>query len=91
MPRAIDEYSHRGTAFHEWIERHFNAKVLFDDEDFDSLTPFEEDQTLEDLKNKWLASEWANLSPYDVEVPFETEIAGTLVRGRIDAVYKIEK
>jgi len=88
MPRAMDEYSHRGTAFHLWIENHFNAKTLFDDEDFDLITPFEQDQKLEDLKTKWLASEWAKLQPYAVEVPFETVIAGVLVRGRIDAVYK---
>lgn len=88
MPRAMDEFSHRGTAFHLWIERYFNAKVLFDDEDFDLLTPLEEDQTLEDLKSKWLASDWAKLQPHAVEVPFETVIAGILVRGRIDAVYK---
>jgi DNA helicase-2/ATP-dependent DNA helicase PcrA len=88
MPRAMDEYSHRGTAFHLWIENHFNAKTLFDDEDFDLVTPFEQDQKLEDLKTKWLSSEWAKLQPHAVEVPFETVIAGVLVRGRIDAVYK---
>jgi DNA helicase-2/ATP-dependent DNA helicase PcrA len=90
MPRAMDEYSHRGTAFHLWIESHFNAKTLFDDDDFDSLTPFEEDQKLEELKEKWRSSSWANLHPYAVEVPFETVIAGVLIRGRIDAVYKTE-
>ena len=91
MPRAMDEYSHRGTAFHLWIENHFNAKTLFDDEDFDLLAPLEEDQKLEDLKEKWLTSTWAKLQPYAVEVPFETVIAGILVRGRIDAVYKTER
>ena len=90
MPRAMDEFSHRGTAFHLWIEGHFNAKTLFDDEDFDTLTPLAEDQKLEDLKAKWLASDWAKLQPYAVEVPFETVIAGILVRGRIDAVYKTD-
>ena len=90
MPRAMDEYSHRGTAFHIWIENHFNAKTLFDDEDFDLITPFEDDQKLEDLKSQWLASTWAPLVPYAVEVPFETVIAGILVRGRIDAVYKTD-
>jgi DNA helicase-2/ATP-dependent DNA helicase PcrA len=90
MPRAMDEYSHRGTAFHTWIESHFNAKTLFDDDDFDLLTPLEEDQKLEDLKAAWLASDWAELQPCAVEVPFETVIAGTLVRGRIDAVYKTD-
>jgi DNA helicase-2/ATP-dependent DNA helicase PcrA len=86
----MDEYSHRGTAFHLWIENHFNAKTLFDDGDFDTLTPFEEDQKLEDLKVKWLASDWASKQPFAVEVPFETVIAGILVRGRIDAVYKTD-
>ena len=90
MPRAMDEYSHRGTAFHVWIENHFNTKTLFDDEDFDLLAPLEDDQKLEDLKAKWLASDWAKLQPYAVEVPFETVIAGILVRGRIDAVYRTE-
>ena len=90
MPRALDEFSHRGTAFHLWIESHFNAKTLFDDEDFDALTPLAEDQKLEELKAKWLASDWAKREPYAVEVPFETVIAGALVRGRIDAVYKTE-
>jgi DNA helicase-2/ATP-dependent DNA helicase PcrA len=84
----MDEYSHRGTAFHLWIENHFNAKTLFDDEDFDLLTALEEDQKLEDLKTQWLASDWAKLQPHAVEVPFETVIAGILVRGRIDAIYK---
>jgi len=88
MPRASDEFSRRGTAFHLWIERHFNSLTFFDDEDFDLLTPFEEDQKLEDLKNSWLQSDWAQLQPHAVEVPFETVIAGVLVRGRIDAVYK---
>jgi DNA helicase II / ATP-dependent DNA helicase PcrA len=90
MPRVMDEFSHRGTAFHLWIEGHFKAKTLFDDEDFDTLTPLPDDQKLEDLKAKWLASDWAKLQPYAVEVPFETVIAGILVRGRIDAVYKTE-
>ena len=90
MPRAMDEFSHRGTAFHLWIENYFNSRTLFDDEDFGLLTPLAEDQKLSELKDKWLASEWAQRSPFAVEVPFETVIAGTLVRGRIDAIYKTE-
>jgi DNA helicase-2/ATP-dependent DNA helicase PcrA len=88
MPRASDEFSRRGTAFHLWIEKHFNFSTLYDEEDFDQLEPLEADQTLEELKATWLASSWADLSPYAVEVAFETVIAGVLIRGRIDAVYK---
>ncbi len=88
MPRPQDEYSRRGTVFHLWIEKYFGQKALFDDEDLDPVDPLESDQTLEKLKSAWLASEWADRQPYAVEVPFETVLAGTLVRGRIDAVYK---
>ena len=91
MPRARDEYSSRGTAFHLWIEQHLSGYSIFEDEEFDLLQPIEEDRTLEELKAKWLASKWAERSAYQVEVPFETVIAGTLVRGRIDAIYKTEQ
>ena len=90
MPRPQDEYSRRGTAFHLWIERHFMAATLFDDDDLDFLDPLEPDQTLEGLKNTWLASEWAPRIPVAVEVPFEAVIGPVLVRGRIDAVYEID-
>jgi len=89
MPRPQDQYSRRGTAFHLWIEHHFNAATLFDDEDLDFLDPLEPDQTLESLKATWLASEWGNRSPVAVEVPFEAVLGGVLIRGRIDAVYEI--
>ena len=91
MPRARDEYSSRGTAFHLWIEKHLKGSSIFDDDDFDLLAPIEEDRTLEELKAKWLSSEWAARTAFAVEVPFETVIAGTLVRGRIDAIYKTEQ
>lgn len=88
MPRGQDQYSRRGTAFHLWVERQFtDAAVLFGDEYLDYLDPLEEDSKLEDLKKAWLGSEFAHRTPARVEVPFETTIAGILVRGRIDAVY----
>jgi DNA helicase-2/ATP-dependent DNA helicase PcrA len=91
MPRARDEYSSRGTAFHLWIESHLQGQSIFNEEDFDLMQPIADDRTLAELKEKWLASEWANKDAYKVEVPFETVIAGTLVRGRIDAIYKTEQ
>ncbi|MBI3429634.1 MAG: ATP-dependent helicase [Actinobacteria bacterium] len=88
MPRPQDEFSRRGTVFHLWVEKYFGQGTLFDDEDLDPIDPLESDQTLEGLKNKWLFSEWGDRRPYAVEVPFESVLAGVLLRGRIDAVYK---
>ena len=88
MPRGQDQYSRRGTAFHLWVERQFtDAATLFGDEYLDYLDPLDEDSKLEDLKKAWLSSEFANRTPVRVEVPFETTIAGVLIRGRIDAIY----
>ena len=88
MPRGQDQYSRRGTAFHLWVERQFtDADTLFGDEYLDYLDPLDEDSKLEDLKKAWLTSEFSNRTPVRVEVPFETTIAGVLIRGRIDAVY----
>ena len=89
MPRGQDQYSRRGTAFHLWVERQFtDAATLFGDEYLDYLDPLDDDSKLEDLKAAWLKSSFANRTPARVEVPFETTIAGVLIRGRIDAVYR---
>ena len=45
---------------------------------------------MDKLQSAWLSSKWANLNPVDVEVGFETMIDTTLIRGRIDAVYKLD-
>ena len=88
MPRGQDQYSRRGTAFHLWVERQFtDAATLFGDEYLDYLDPLDDDSKLEDLKATWLKSAFANRTPARVEVPFETTIAGVLIRGRIDAIY----
>ena len=88
MPRGQDQYSRRGTAFHLWVERQFtDAATLFGDEYLDYLDPLDDDSKLEDLKAAWLKSSFANRTPARVEVPFETTIAGVLIRGRIDAIY----
>ena len=88
MPRGQDPYSRRGTAFHLWVERQFtDAATLFGDEYLDYLDPLDNDSKLEDLKATWLKSTFANRTPVRVEAPFETTVAGVLIRGRIDAVY----
>ncbi|HLT10654.1 MAG TPA: ATP-dependent DNA helicase [Micromonosporaceae bacterium] len=90
LPEAPDVYARRGTAFHLWLERRFGAAALLDLDDLpgsgdDGAAP---DEELEDLQRAFLASEWADRTPYRVEVPFATVIAGVVVRGRMDAVFE---
>ncbi|MEY2597614.1 MAG: hypothetical protein RL182_697, partial [Actinomycetota bacterium] len=90
MPFLQDQFARRGTDFHNWVENYLKSQALFDDDDLDYFDPIEEDGTLEELKAKWLESHWASKVPVKLEVPFETVLAGVLIRGRIDAVYKTE-
>jgi DNA helicase-2/ATP-dependent DNA helicase PcrA len=45
------------------------------------------DDELSALQEAFLAGEWADRTPVEVEVPFATTIAGVVVRGRMDAVF----
>ena len=90
VPRSQDPYSRRGTEFHSWVEKQFSALTLFDDTYLDYFDPIEEDGKLEDLKKAWLSGEYAHRTPVAIEVPFESVVAGVLIRGRIDAVYETQ-
>jgi DNA helicase-2/ATP-dependent DNA helicase PcrA len=89
MPERPDVYARRGTAFHRWLEQRFGTDRLFDLDELpgagdDDAAP---DDALADLQAIFLAGEWANRTPIEVEVPFATSIAGVVIRGRMDAVF----
>ncbi len=98
MPSHTARVARQGTEFHTWIERHFESSVLFDDDIFDgelhedaSDIPAERTSAnLKKLQDAWLESEWGNRQPISVEEGFETVIEGVLLRGRIDAIYRID-
>ncbi|SFD97599.1 DNA helicase-2 / ATP-dependent DNA helicase PcrA [Blastococcus tunisiensis] len=89
MPAAPAPQARRGTAFHAWLEERFGAAKLVDlDELPGSGDEFAApDGVLAELQAAFLASEWADRQPVEVEVPFETPLGPLTLRGRIDAVY----
>jgi len=91
LPEAPDVYARRGTAFHLWLERRFGGGELLDLEDLPGSGDAEAapDSELEELQQAFLDSDWADRTPYKVEVPFATVVAGVVVRGRMDAVFAV--
>lgn len=89
LPFPPNPLARRGTAFHAWIERRFGATRLLDLDELPGSadTGAASDVDLETLQQAFLDSEWSLRSPIEVEVPFETSVAGTVLRGRIDAVF----
>jgi DNA helicase-2/ATP-dependent DNA helicase PcrA len=92
MPARPDPYARRGTAFHAWLEQRFGADRLLDLDELPGAADEEPapDGELARLQERFLASEWADRRPVQVEVPFATEIGGVVVRGRMDAVFRDE-
>ncbi|MFC8614767.1 PD-(D/E)XK nuclease family protein, partial [Streptomyces olivaceus] len=91
MPRPPRPAARRGTRFHAWVEARFEPLTL------PLLEPEElpggdaeiaDEQDLEFLKDAFERTEYAQRTPYRVEAPFQLSLAGRVVRGRIDAVYK---
>ena len=79
----------RGNDFHAWLERRYRGDALLNLSDLPGAgdAGVDADRELEELKARFLASEWADRTPIDVEVPFVGRIAGLGVRGRVDAIF----
>ncbi|GAC56379.1 putative ATP-dependent DNA helicase [Gordonia hirsuta DSM 44140 = NBRC 16056] len=88
VPFRPNPMARRGTAFHAWVERRFGATRLLDiDELPGAADESAVDNDLDVLRTAFLASPWADRTPLEVEVGFETELGSTVVRGRMDAVF----
>ncbi|MEV6231768.1 UvrD-helicase domain-containing protein [Saccharopolyspora shandongensis] len=89
LPFPPNPMTRRGTAFHAWLEHRFTSTALLDIDELpgaaDESAPVHEE--LADLQQAFLAGSWADRTPHRVEVPFETQAEGVVLRGRMDAVF----
>ncbi len=91
MPSPPQPAARRGTRFHAWVESRFEALTLpmLEPEELPgSEAEIADERDLETLKDAFEHTDYAQRTPYRVETPFQLAIAGRVVRGRIDAVYK---
>ncbi|MGW8551693.1 UvrD-helicase domain-containing protein [Streptomyces tubercidicus] len=95
MPRPPQPGARRGTRFHAWVESRFEELTLplLGPDELPGAEPGEEadivdEHDLETLKEAFARTPYADRTPYRVEAPFQLTLAGRVIRGRIDAVYK---
>lgn len=91
MPRPPQPAARRGTRFHAWVEARFEELTLplLDPEELPGGdAEIADERDLEALKEAFERTAYARRTPYRVEAPFQLALAGRVVRGRIDAVYK---
>ncbi|MFD9727487.1 UvrD-helicase domain-containing protein [Streptomyces sp. NPDC059072] len=97
MPKPPQPAARQGTRFHAWVESRFDELPL---PILDVLDPATElpgsDQEIADeadldaLKAAFERSEYADRPPHRMEAPVQLTLAGRVIRGRIDAVYRTE-
>ncbi|WP_327244465.1 ATP-dependent DNA helicase [Streptomyces sp. NBC_01320] len=96
MPRPPAPAARRGTRFHAWVEARFEElplPMLGPDElpgGDGSDTDIADERDLVALKEAFERTPYAHRTPYRVETPFQITLAGRVIRGRIDAVYRTE-
>ncbi|MER5973823.1 UvrD-helicase domain-containing protein [Streptomyces sp. NPDC002055] len=99
MPRPPQPAARRGTRFHAWVESRFEELPLpmlgpdelpggLDGPDDRTDPDIGDEHDLTALKEAFERTPYAHRTPYRVEEPFQLTLAGRLVRGRIDAVYR---
>ncbi|MFF7094591.1 ATP-dependent helicase [Streptomyces rubradiris] len=91
MPRPPQPAARRGTRFHAWVEARFEEltlPLLEPDELPGGDAEIADERDLEALKEAFERTEYARRTPYRVEAPFQITLAGRVIRGRIDAVYR---
>ncbi|MEU8838521.1 ATP-dependent DNA helicase [Streptomyces roseus] len=97
MPKPPQPAARQGTRFHAWVESRFDELPL---PLLDVLDPATElpgsdqdvvdEADLDSLKAAFERSEYADRTPYRMEAPVQLTLAGRVIRGRIDAVYRNE-
>ncbi|MGW1377331.1 UvrD-helicase domain-containing protein [Streptomyces sp. NPDC002446] len=95
MPRPPQPGARRGTRFHAWVESRFEELTLplLGPDELPGAEEGEEskiadEHDLEALKEAFARTPYAHRTPFRVEAPFHLTLAGRVIRGRIDAVYK---
>lgn len=90
MPRPPSPAARFGTRFHAWVEARFGQQDLFDPDDLPGRgdAGIEDDADLKELTARFEAGPFGHRVPHRVEAPFSLVLAGQVVRGRIDAVYR---
>ncbi|MDQ3105401.1 MAG: PD-(D/E)XK nuclease family protein, partial [Actinomycetota bacterium] len=90
MPRRPSVAARFGTRFHAYLESRFGQQQLIDPDELPGRADsgIDDDSDLAAVIAAFESGPFAERRPDVVEAPFQVVLAGRVVRGRIDAVYR---
>lgn len=92
MPRKPNYVAARGTEIHSFIENYYGMQTLFDWDELEGALDSgnKDSKVTRTLKETFLASRFAQMTPAAVEQQFALTISGRSITGYIDAVFEID-
>lgn len=92
MPRKPNYVAARGTEIHSFIENHYGMQTLFDWDELEGAldSGAKDTKVSRKLKEMFLSTRFAQLTPAAVEQQFNLTISGRSITGYIDAVFDID-
>ena len=92
MPRRPSTAARFGTAFHAWVESHYEEQrqeAFFDPDDLPGRADvdIEDDAELADLRAAFASGPYARREPFSIEEAFSIQLGAQRLIGRIDAVF----
>lgn len=90
MPSPPSPAARFGVRFHAWVEARFEQQPLLDPDDLPGRgdVGIDDDADLRAVVHAFEQGPFADRVPHAVEAPFALVLAGRVVRGRVDAVYR---
>jgi DNA helicase-2/ATP-dependent DNA helicase PcrA len=85
VPSPLSAAARVGTELHEWLAAQGGQLALWD-----LLGPDQADPALAALQEAFRSCPFADLSPVVVEHPIALPLGGTIVQGRLDAVFEVD-
>jgi len=98
MPQPPYKQTRTGTLFHSWVESQFGAGVfmgqLLEQKESADASAFQDVNSVEDgienLKQNFLSSRFAKLTPIEIEREIQLTVAGNTFICKLDAVFETE-
>jgi DNA helicase-2/ATP-dependent DNA helicase PcrA len=92
MPEQPYKQTMAGTLFHSWVEQRFG--VLANSDELDAVELINEDEattkTVEELREIFEKSRFANMKPHSIESEIQVTIKGNTFICKLDAVFQTE-
>lgn len=94
MPRRPSSAARFGTAFHAWVESHYEEQrqeAFFDPDDLPGRADvdIDDDTELADLREAFSSGPFAHRVPFSIEEAFSIQLGAQRLIGRIDAVFPV--